>query len=145
MRRKINTTPIIKPLTWDRNLSVITSIIRNKKKLIALNKHITGSFSAKPMTGNESIWEEISNINGSIPSITYFMLGVLPGFILSWFYEVIHTFFVVTGQIVSYLTMVFWLFVFLFMFFVVERQETYFQERKKFRQDLLKKIQNIKK
>jgi NADH:ubiquinone oxidoreductase subunit 6 (subunit J) len=73
------------------------------------------------------------------------MLGVLPGFILSWFYEVIHTFFVVTGQIVSYLTMVFWLFVFLFMFFVVERQETYFQERKKFRQDLLKKIQNIKK
>jgi len=105
---------------------------------------ITG-FNTSSMTGNESIWEEISNINGSIPSITYFMLGVLPGFILSWFYEVIHTFFVVTGQIVSYLTMVFWLFVFLFMFFVVERQETYFQERKKFRQDLLKKIQNIKK
>jgi hypothetical protein len=43
---------------------------------------ITG-FNTSSMTGNESIWEEISNINGSIPSITYFMLGVLPGFILS--------------------------------------------------------------
>jgi len=33
--------------------------------------------------GNESIWEEISNVNTSITSITYFFLGVLPGHMLN--------------------------------------------------------------
>jgi hypothetical protein len=97
------------------------------------------------LTGNESLWEEISNVNASVSSITYFLLGTLPGFILNWLYEIFHTFFVVTGQIVAYFGMIFWLFLFLFTFFVIEKQEAYFQERKKFRQDLLKKIQNIKK
>jgi hypothetical protein len=101
-------------------------------------------YDNKGLVGNESIWEEISNINASVSSITYFLLGVLPGFILSWLYEIFHTFFVVTGQIVAYFGMIFWLFIYLFTFFVIEKQENYFQERKKFRQDLLKKIQSIK-
>ena len=93
--------------------------------------------------GNESIWEEISNVNASLSSFTYFFLGVLPGFILNWVYEIFHTFFVVTGQIIAYLGMIFWLFLFLFTFFVVEKQENYFEERRRFRQDFIKKILNI--
>jgi len=57
-------------------------------------------------------------------------------------YEVFHTFFVVTGQLVAYFAMIFWLFLFLFTFFVIEKQESYFQERRLFRHELLKKIQN---
>lgn len=95
------------------------------------------------LTGNESIWEEISNVNASVSSFTYFLLGTLPGILLNWMYEVFHTFFVVTGQIVAYFGMIFWLFLFLFTFFVIEKQESYFEERRKFRQDLLKKIRNI--
>ena len=102
-------------------------------------------YSHKYLTGNESIWEEISNVNASVSSFTYFFLGVLPGHLLNWIYEVFHTFFVVTGQLVAYLAMIFWLFLFLFTFFVIEKQENYFQERRKFRQDLLKKIRNINK
>jgi hypothetical protein len=49
VRRKINTTPVVRPLIWDKNLSVIVSILRNKKKLISVSKHITGSFSIKPL------------------------------------------------------------------------------------------------
>jgi len=101
-------------------------------------------YSHRCLIGNESLWEELSNVNTSISSITYFFLGVIPGQILNWMYEVFHTFFVVTGQLVAYLAMIFWLFLFLFTFFVIEKQENYFEERRKFRQDLLKKIRNIK-
>ena len=102
-------------------------------------------YSHRYLTGNESIWEEISNTNTSVSSISYFFLGVLPGHILNWMYEVFHTFFVVTGQLVAYFGMIFWLFLFLFTFFVIEKQEAYFEDRKKYRQDLLKKIRNINK
>jgi hypothetical protein len=102
-------------------------------------------YNHRYLTGNESIWEEISNINTSVSSFTYFFLGTLPGILLNWMYEVFHTFFVVTGQLVAYFGMIFWLFLFLFTFFVIEKQEGYFEERRKFRQDLLKKIQNLNK
>jgi hypothetical protein len=100
-------------------------------------------YSHRYLTGNESIWEEISNVNASVSSVTYFFLGVLPGHLLNWMYEVFHTFFVVTGQIIAYFAMVFWLFLFLFTFFVIEKQETYFEERRKFRQNLLTKIRSL--
>ena len=100
-------------------------------------------YSHRYITGNESLWEEVSNINSSASSITYFFLGVLPGHLLNWMYEVFHTFFVVTGQLVAYFAMIFWLFLFLFTFFVIEKQENYFEERKKFRQDLLKKLRDL--
>jgi hypothetical protein len=93
--------------------------------------------------GNESIWEEISNINLSVSSITYFFLFVLPGHIIYWMYQLLHTFFVVTGQFVAYFAMIFWLFLFLFTFFSAEKQENYFSEKRKQRQKLLKKIRDI--
>ena len=42
-------TSAFRPFTWDRYLSVVVSIIRSKKKIVSLNKHISGSFSIKPM------------------------------------------------------------------------------------------------
>ena len=100
-------------------------------------------YSHKYLTGNESIWEEISNVSVSSSSITYFFLGVLPGHLLYWVYEVFHTFFVVTGQLVAYFAMIFWLFLFLFTFFVLEKQESYFEERRKYRQIFFKKIRDL--
>lgn len=93
----------------------------------------------------ESIWESLSNIDASVNSVTYFILGVLPGYILYWIYELIHTFFVVTGQLVAYLAMVFWLFLFLFTFFIAERFENYFAERIQFRKTLLEELKKLKK
>jgi hypothetical protein len=40
-------------------------------------------YSHRYLTGNESIWEDISNVNASVSSVTYFFLGVLPGHILN--------------------------------------------------------------
>ena len=100
-------------------------------------------FNHKFFIGNESIWEDISNVNTSSSSITYFLLGVLPGHLLNWMYEVFHTFFVVTGQIIAYFAMVFWLFLFLFTFFVSEKQENYFEERRKSKKNFFKKYNNL--
>lgn len=94
--------------------------------------------------GNESIWESIANINVSVSSITYFILVVLPFHMFYWLYEVIHTFFVVTGQLIAFFSMVFWLFLFLFTFFVIEKQENYFEERRKFRQKLYQSLDQLK-
>lgn len=94
--------------------------------------------------GFESIWEEISNLETSIPSITYFLIGTAPKIIVYLWYEILHTFFVVTGQAIVYVIMVFWLFIFLFTFFIMEAVENHFHERRKFRQNLLKKIKNTK-
>jgi len=95
------------------------------------------------LIGNESIWEEISNINLSVNSLTYFFVFTLPGHVFYWLYELFHTFFVVTGQFVAYFAMIFWLFLFLFTFFVIERQENYFNEKRKQRQKTLKKIRDL--
>jgi hypothetical protein len=102
-------------------------------------------YNHRYITGNESLWEEISNINTSISSFSYFFLGTLPGILLNWVYEVFHTFFVVTGQLVAYFGMIFWLFLFLFTFFVIEKQENYFEDRRRFRQEFFKKIRNLNK
>lgn len=75
IRKKINSTPIIKPLTWDKYLSVIVSIIRNKKKLITINKHISGSFSAKPLIVGNFINQKTFSSN--LPNNFWF--NKLPG------------------------------------------------------------------
>jgi hypothetical protein len=127
---------------------IITQAVRLALMFFAYaNMHdfvLFSNYHNKYLVGNESIWEEASNINASASSITYFLLCVLPGFLLNILYELFHTFFIITGQIVAYFGMIFWLFIFLFTFFVIEKQENYFQERKIFRQNLLKKIKNIK-
>jgi len=51
-------------------------------------------------------------------------------------YELFHTFFVVTGQIVAYFAMVFWLFLFLFTFFTMESFEKYFSEKRAIRKKI---------
>lgn len=92
---------------------------------------------------NESVWEEISNIGTSPRAFTYFILGTLPTILMSLLYEVVHTIFVLTGQFVAYFGMIFWLFLFLFTFFIVEEQEKYFKTRKKFRQDFMEEIKKL--
>jgi len=92
------------------------------------------------LPGNESFWEELSNVNATASSLTYFILGVIPGQIVNWIYEIFHCFFVVTGQIIAYFGMVFWLFLFLFTSFVSEKQEDYFCNKRPFKRRLRRKF-----
>lgn len=91
----------------------------------------------------QSIWEDLAKIDSSECTITYFILFYLPAHIFNWIYELIHVFFVVTGQLVSYLAMIFWLFLFLFTFFVLYKQEQFFEERRLFRSKMLIKYKKL--
>jgi hypothetical protein len=53
-------------------------------------------------------------------------------------YELLHTFFVITAQFVAFFAMVFWLFLFLFTFFCIEKQEFFFKKRRALRRKLLR-------
>ncbi len=48
LKKKAYSTIFFKTNLWDSRLTTVSSIIRNKKKLITLNKHISGSISLKP-------------------------------------------------------------------------------------------------
>jgi hypothetical protein len=64
--------------------------------------------------------------------------------IIKWVYELAHTFFVVTAQFIAFFAMVFWLFFFLYTFFVLEKFEDYFSEKRKIRINRLNTVYSFK-
>jgi hypothetical protein len=103
------------------------------------------SYDRKFILGCEDIWEQKAYTNATLGSVSYFFLFQLPGIILYWMYEVFHTFFVVTAQFTAFFAMVFWLFLFLYSFFVFEKIETYFKDRREHRKKLINELINLKK
>jgi hypothetical protein len=98
----------------------------------------------KLIVGNDSIWDEVSNLSFTFDSFSYFLIFKVPSILMHWIYEVLHVYFVITGQFVSFFAMVFWLFLFLYSFFVIEKTEAYFKERREYRKNLLSDIYNLK-
>ena len=62
---KKNVTPIVRPIIFDKRLSVLISIFRRKKKCIAMHKHITGSFSIRPLVFGSKINHK--NFSSNLP------------------------------------------------------------------------------
>ena len=48
LKKKTFSLSNISPILWDKKLSTVISIFRNKKKLFTLNRHLTGSLSVRP-------------------------------------------------------------------------------------------------
>ena len=103
------------------------------------------TINPKLFLGRDTLWDEIKNISLTTESFTYFLFSKVPARLTYWLYELFHTFFVVTAQFIAFFAMVFWLFFFLYSFFVLEKMEAYFQERRKVRSDLLKELYYYKK
>jgi hypothetical protein len=74
----------------------------------------------------ENFWDEFAAVSFNIKSVSWYLVSTLPARIMYWIYEVLHTFFVLTGQCVAFFAIVFWLYLFLYTFFVIEKQEDYF-------------------
>jgi len=62
---------------------------------------------------------------------SYYIFVALPGAFFYLVYEIFHVYFVVTVQTVAFFAIVFWLFLFLYSFFVIEKQESYFNSKRK--------------
>lgn len=84
----------------------------------------------------DNFWTELSSLNLSLSSISYYLLFSFPSKVLYWIYELGHTFFVITAQFFSFFAMVFWLFFFLYTFFVIEKFENYFTPLREKKQKL---------
>ena len=83
------------------------------------------SWDSRWFYGSESFWQDLSTLELTISSITYFFFFKLPNVLVYLIYELLHTFFVVTAQFFAFIGMVFWLFFFLYTFFTFEPQESY--------------------
>jgi hypothetical protein len=83
--------------------------------------------------GNYDIWRDLTSLELTFSSISYFVLK-LPGYVIYWIYELLHTFFVVTGQFIAFFAMVFWLFFYLYTFFTYEPHEEYLSFMRKYKE-----------
>lgn len=63
LKKKTTSLPLLKPSLWDKNNRVIVSLIRNKKKLFSINKHITGSVSIHPYIDGTFIGQKTFSSN----------------------------------------------------------------------------------
>ena len=75
LKKKYNTVTTPTPSLWDKRLSVISAVIRNKKKLLSVARHITGSFSIKPFISGMLVGQYMFSSN--LPQ--NFWVNNLPG------------------------------------------------------------------
>lgn len=93
---------------------------------------------------NENNFQYINDLNYYNSSITYYILTVLPGKFFYWCYEILHTLFLVTSQFIAFFAIVFWLILFLYTFFIIEKHENFFFYKRKQRSLKMKSILNLK-
>lgn len=74
-KKKNNLIILTKSMFWDFNLRTLFSLIRNKNKIISLNKHLCGSYSLTPYTHGSEIGQY--NFTSNLPK--NFWRNFLPG------------------------------------------------------------------
>jgi hypothetical protein len=94
--------------------------------------------------GDESFWDDISKSIKTPSGMAYFLVFKLSGHIIYFFYELVHTIFVVTAQFIAFFAMVFWLFLFLYTMFVSELQEKFYAQKRSSRKEYFDKYTNLK-
>lgn len=72
------------------------------------------------------LYANLNNYNDLKTTISYYILVILPFKFFYWTYEILHTLFLVTSQFVAFFAIVFWLILFLYTFFIIEKFEEYF-------------------
>lgn len=95
--------------------------------------------------GYESIIDDYSRLSVSQRPFNFFFLTFFLTKVTHWMYELLHTFFVLTAQFAAFFAMIFWLFFFLYTSFVLEKQEAYFEIKRKQRKSTINFLLNLKK
>lgn len=95
------------------------------------------------LIGSENQTDGMNELNSNF-SMTYYILTVLPGKLLYWIYEILHTLFLVSSQFIAFFAIVFWLFLFLYTFFIIEKHEDFFSKKREERKKKLKELYNLK-
>lgn len=93
---------------------------------------------------NDNFWSELTSIQPTFNSISYFFFIAFPMRVLYWIYEVLHTFFVATGQFAAFFTIVFWLFLLLYTSFIFLKYEHHFDNLNKLETDVINDLKKLK-
>jgi hypothetical protein len=93
---------------------------------------------------NELYSSNLNNLNYNNSSITYYFLTILPFKFFYWIYEILHTLFLVTSQCIAFFAIVFWLILFLYTFFVIEKFEDFFSIKRLEKSNYNNRILNLK-
>jgi hypothetical protein len=94
--------------------------------------------------GDESFWDDVSKSIKTPSGMAYFLVFKLSGHIIYFFYELVHTIFVVTAQFIAFFAMVFWLFLFLYTMFVSELQEKFYTQKRASRKEYFDRYSSFK-
>lgn len=62
-KKKYNSIPALSLSNWDKKMSLIVGIIRNKKKLTSIIRHNSGSFSVRPLVSGSFIGQFVFSSN----------------------------------------------------------------------------------
>ena len=79
---------------------------------------------------SEFIWDEVSNIYVTFNSVFYLLFDFVYSVIFRLLFELVHTLFVCTAQLIAFFAIVFWFFFFLYTFFVSIKFENYFSKKR---------------
>lgn len=101
-------------------------------------------YSQQNFLMGDNFWEELMTISPNGNSIMFFFFVTFPLRLAYWFYECLHTFFVVTVQFAAFFTIIFWLFLLFYTFFVYEKYENHFDNLNKFHNNLISELKKIK-
>lgn len=92
---------------------------------------------------SENQTDGLNELNTNFSS-TYYILTVIPGKMLYWIYESVHTLFLVSSQFIAFIAIIFWLILFLYTFFIIEKHEDFFSKKRIERKEKLKLLYNLK-
>jgi hypothetical protein len=87
---------------------------------------IYSSITPRLFSPQSPLWSNYKDIEFSLNSLNYYLVGAFIGQLLYLYYELFHTFFVLIVQFSAFLAMVFWLFSFLYTYFTLELPEHYY-------------------
>lgn len=102
-------------------------------------------FNQRWLPGHETFIEHIAKTDASNGVFSYYFLTHFLVKITHWLYELFHAFFVLTAQFAAFFAMIFWLFFFLYTSFTWEKQENYFESKRKQKKMTFSFLQMLKK
>jgi hypothetical protein len=98
----------------------------------------------RAQVSGDSFWEEVCAVRPTLRSVSYFFVIAFPARCGYWIYEVLHTFFVVTVQFSAFFTIIFWLFLLFYTFFIFEEYECYFNDLRRISEELSAEMEKVK-
>lgn len=129
---------------YTRILAQWVRIVLMLVTFISLSHYVSDfEITNSAIIGNENQSEGMNELSNNT-SMTYYILTVLPGKFLYWIYEILHTLFLVSSQFIAFFAIVFWLFLFLYTFFIIEKHEDFFSKKREERKKKLKELYNLK-